>query len=151
VGVVKAPVFAAVALVALALGFVGSDSSGSNEARPRAVAADCQTVRLPVVVLLDAKDHRHLIAHTHEALELGEPRILHIDRADADRHRAESLRGVPSRAGFDRDEYPPAVAREGGTGADVELVPAAENRSGGAVMGSRLRGFCDGQAFVLEP
>jgi hypothetical protein len=79
VGVVKAPVFAAVALVALALGFVGSDSSGSNEARPRAVAADCQTVRLPVVVLLDAKDHRHLIAHTHEALELGEPRILHID------------------------------------------------------------------------
>lgn len=48
------------------------------------------------------------------------------------------------------DEYPPAVSREGGAGADVRLVRSSENRSAGAAMGGRLRPFCDGQAFVMR-
>jgi len=29
------------------------------------------------------------------------------------------LRGIPTKKGFDRDEYPPAMSDEGGKGADV--------------------------------
>jgi hypothetical protein len=74
---------------------------------------------------------------------------LHLDRRHAERHRDASLRGVATRPGYDRDEQPPAVSREGGRGADVRLVPARENRSQGSAMGHRLRRFCDGQAFRL--
>jgi hypothetical protein len=75
--------------------------------------------------------------------------VLHIDRAGAEANREESLRGVPTRPGFDRDEYPPTVAREGGGGADIRYVRSSENRSAGAYMGGRLRGWCDGQRFVI--
>jgi hypothetical protein len=86
-----------------------------------------------------------------EALDVGEPFVLHIDRADADRHRAASLRGWPTRRGWHRDEYPPAATAEGGAGADVQFVPSSENESAGAVMRARLAPFCDGQPFVFGP
>ena len=79
------------------------------------------------------------------------PRRLHIGRAHADDRRAESLRGIPTRPGMDRDEYPPAMAREGGAGADVRYAPSSENRSAGASMGARLEPWCNGQAFRLVP
>ena len=36
-------------------------------------------------------------------------------------------RGIPTKKGFDRDEYPPAMSDEGGKGADVRYVRRAEN------------------------
>lgn len=77
------------------------------------------------------------------------PTVLHIDRAGADANRRESLAGIATRKGYDRDEYPPALAREGGRGADVRLVRSRENRSAGAYLGNRLRRYCDGQPFRL--
>ena len=62
------------------------------------------------------------------------PRVLHLDRAGADANREASLRDVPTRPGFDRDEYPPAASREGGAGADVRYVVSSENRSAGSYM-----------------
>ena len=68
------------------------------------------------------------------------------------------LEGFPTRDGFDRDEYPPAVGRGQGKGlergrhprgwkADVRYVPSSENRSHGSVLGIKLRRFCDGTRF----
>jgi hypothetical protein len=68
------------------------------------------------------------------------------------------LGGFPTRDGFDRDEYPPAVGRGRGKGlvrgsnprgwkADVRYVPSAENRSHGSTLGTKLRRFCDGTKF----
>jgi hypothetical protein len=62
------------------------------------------------------------------------------------------------RAGYDGDEYPPAVGRGRGAGltkgadptackADVASVPSSENRSHGSVLGIKLRRFCDGTKF----
>jgi hypothetical protein len=113
--------------------------------------ASCVSVPLPVVVLLDPRRHERILAHVREALDVGEPFVLHIDRADADRHRAASLRGWPTRRGWHRDEYPPAATAEGGAGADVQFVPSSENESAGAVMRARLAPFCDGQPFVFGP
>ena len=78
------------------------------------------------------------------------PAVLHIDRAGADENRQQSLAGIETRKGYDRDEYPPALSREGGKGADVRLVRSRENRSSGAYLGNRLRSYCNGQAFRLE-
>jgi hypothetical protein len=52
-------------------------------------------------------------------------------------------------AGFDRDEYPVAMSREGGKGAHVAYVPSAENRRAGTYMGGKLRPYCSGPRFRL--
>ena len=66
----------------------------------------------------------------------GWPRTLVLNRPGADARRDRLLEDVPTRDGFDRDEYPPAVGRGRGKGlergrhprgwkADVAYVPSA--------------------------
>jgi hypothetical protein len=52
--------------------------------------------------------------------------ILTVDRSNAAQRRAESLQGIPSSPLLDRDEYPPAVFKEGGAGSSVRLIPIPE-------------------------
>jgi hypothetical protein len=49
-----------------------------------------------------------------DARRKGKPRILHIRRDEADANRRASLRGIATKPGFDRDEYPPAMSDERG-------------------------------------
>ena len=97
-------------------------------------------------------------AHFRAAVRDGWPRTLVVNRLGADARRDRLLGGFPTRDGFDRDEYPPAVGRGRGTGlvrgssprgwkADVAYVPSAENRSHGSTLGIKLRRFCDGTRF----
>jgi hypothetical protein len=96
--------------------------------------------------------------HFLRALRKGWPRILILNRRNADARRDRLLAGFPTRHGYDRDEYPPAVGRGRGAGltrgvnpvgwlADVEYVPSSENRSHGSSLGIKLRRFCDGARF----
>jgi hypothetical protein len=95
--------------------------------------------------------------HFLKALRKGWPRILVVNRPGADARRTRLLEDVPTRAGQDRDEYPPAVARGKGFHirginprgwmADVAYVPSSENRSHGSTMGTKLRRFCNGTKF----
>src|SRR6185503_13201904 len=78
--------------------------------------------------------------HISDAIAAGEPSLLHIDRADEDAHRAASLADYPPRTGYDRDEYAPAMSREGGAGADVRYIDPSDNRGAGATMGNALEG-----------
>ena len=84
--------------------------------------------------------------HTEDAIRAGYPRVLTLHRDGAEKRRRRLLANVPTRAGDDRDEYPPAVGR-GRWKADVRYVPSSENRSHGAVLGIKLRRFCDGTRF----
>jgi hypothetical protein len=96
---------------------------------------------------------RHYLA----AVKKGWPRILVLNRPGAEARRAKLLADVPTREGYDRDEYPPAVARgrgfhirggdPRGWKADVAYVPSSENRSHGSTMGIKLKRFCNGQKF----
>ena len=127
----------------------------------------CVRVDLPVVVNLDDVKHVHLIDHERNAIQgvaVGElspnavtpaPRTLTLERDGAPVRRTEDLRGIPTRPGFDRDEYPPALSEESGlhsdgTRASVAYVFSAENRSGGSVLGRQLAPYCDGQRFIIE-
>ena len=85
-----------------------------------------------------------------------------LNRPGAEERRERLLEGIPTRRGYDRDEYPAAVGRGRANGrsralvrgtnprgwmADVMYVPSAENRSHGSVLGGKLRRFCEGTRF----
>lgn len=109
----------------------------------------CRRKKHPVVVVIDRRAYPFTAAHIRVAIQNGKETILHIDRAGATENRKQSLRGIPTKHGFDRDEYPPAMSREGGTDAHVRYVPSADNRGAGRIMGSQLRPYCNGQSFRL--
>lgn len=113
-------------------------------------APSCRTQAHPAVVDLDNRRHIHVLDHAWDTIDKGHPQVLHLDREGADENRQQSLRGIPTKPKHDRDEYPPAVSREGGRGAHVRYVGSRENRSAGSVMGRQLRRFCNGQAFQYE-
>jgi hypothetical protein len=96
--------------------------------------------------------------HFLDAVRKGWPRTLVLNRPGASARRDRLLRDIPTKPGFDRDEYPPAVGRGKGPGltrgvhpvgwmADVRCVLSAENRSHGSALGSKLRRFCNGTRF----
>ena len=101
-------------------------------------------------VVVSLTKYPHIAAHIRAAIRRGQPALLHIDRRHADQHRDKSTAVLPTKAGYDRDEYPPAMSREGGKGADVRYVNLHENRAAGASMGYKLGGYCEGQAFKLK-
>lgn len=119
-------------------------------ASPATKADSCQTRTRALVIELDNSRHARILDHAWDAIQTGEKKFLHIDRDHAQAHRRVSLRGIPTREGYDRDEYPPAASEEGGAGADIRYVKSAENRSAGSIMGRQLRGWCDGQRFRFE-
>jgi hypothetical protein len=100
----------------------------------------------------------HLAAHVQHAIDEGWPSILVLNRTGASQRRDRLLADIPTKAGDDRDEYPPAEARGVGPGltkgsnptgwmADVEYVPSSENRSQGAEMEFETERFCNGTRF----
>ncbi len=54
--------------------------------------------------------------HIKAAISAGHSEICTIDRGGAENRRKESLKGIPTKPGFDRDEWPMAVCTEGGAG-----------------------------------
>jgi hypothetical protein len=120
--------------------------------------AGCATPHGVQNVSFSATKYPHIRAHFLAALGRGWPGTLVVDRVGADARRERLLRGLATRSGWDRDEYPPAVGRGMGPGltaghdprgwkADVRYVPSAENRSHGSTLGIKLRRFCDGTRF----
>jgi hypothetical protein len=69
------------------------------------------------------------------------PDVLTIDRAGAKANRADSLRGIDTREGLHRDEYPPAMFREGGDGASVKYISPGDNTGAGSSVRHQLTGI----------
>jgi len=111
--------------------------------------SDCTLVKNAVAINIDPSRYPATAKHAEDAIKAGEPKVLHLDREAPDENRKYSLAGVATKPGDDRDEYPPAATMEGGQGADIRLIPSADNRGAGSSMGAQLSGFCSGQAFVL--
>ena len=119
--------------------------------------AGCATPSVVQSLTFSSAKYPNILNHVRAAIRKGWPKVLTINRDGADQRRDRLLQGMPTRPGFDRDEYPPAVAR--GTGAatrgtdptgwmaSVQYVPNRENRSHGATMGAALRKFCNGVRF----
>lgn len=82
--------------------------------------------------------------HIQEAMASGESKICTIDRDNAEENRKESLKDIPTKKGYDRDEWPMAMCREGGEGADIEYISPSDNRGAGAWVSNQLDRFPDG-------
>ncbi len=82
--------------------------------------------------------------HIQDAIQSGQPDILTINRDGTKANRKASLAGIDKVKGYDLDEYPPAMFKEGGQGASVRPILPSDNRGAGAVIGMKLRPFPDG-------
>ena len=109
-------------------------------------------------LVFSKSEYPNIRRHFRGALRRGWPRRLIVNRPRADARRDRLLEDIPTRDGYDRDEYPPAVGRGKGKGlergrnprgwkADVRYVPSSENRSHGASLGAKLADFCNGTRF----
>lgn len=97
-----------------------------------------------VVLEFPADRFPQTAAHIASAILSGESAICTIDRAGAERRREASLAGIPTRDGYDRDEWPMAMCAEGGAGASVAYIDPAENRGAGSWVGNQLERYPDG-------
>jgi len=109
-------------------------------------------------LVFDRDKYPNIRRHFRAAIRHGWPRRLIVSRRGTDARRDWLLEGYPTKEGFDRDEYPPAVGRGKGEGlergrhprgwkASVRYVPSSENRSHGASLGAKLAAFCNGTRF----
>lgn len=90
------------------------------------------------------------------------PSELTVMREGSEARRNAATKVVPPRSDLDRDEYPPAVAEEGGAGSSVKYIDPKDNSGAGSSMGHQLNGrgriartlgygrADDGDKFVLR-
>jgi hypothetical protein len=129
----------------------GGDDDGQNP-------AGCTKPSAAQRLVFSRSKYSNIRRHYRGALHRGWPVRLVVNRRGADARRDRLLEDIPTRDGFDRDEYPPAVGRGKGPGlergsnprgwkADVRYVESSENRSHGVSLGAKLRAFCNGTSF----
>lgn len=135
----------------------GGDGSDKPAEKPKPKPSCTKTSGI-VTLTFSASKYPNIRRHAQDAIADGWPRTLVLNRPGADARRDRLLEDEPTKQGYDRDEYPPAVGRGKGKGltqgvnprgwkADVRLVRSSENRSHGSSMGAKLRRFCNGVRF----
>ncbi len=102
-----------------------------------------------VDVKLSKKKYPESAQHIEEAIKEGQPDTLTIDRGGASARRKASLKGVDTVPGLDRDEYPPAMSMEGGSGASVKLINPSDNRGSGSYVSGQLRKYPNGTKYRI--
>lgn len=107
----------------------------------------------PRDVVISRSRYPQSAAHVEHAQRMGQPTVLTLDRAQASKRRYESLRHIGrkenSPAKMDRDEYPPAMTREGGFNSNVRYIDRGDNRGAGKHMERQARGLPDGSRIRL--
>lgn len=95
-------------------------------------------------IYLSAKKYPQSAKHIADAQKAGAPKTLTVDRVGAAERRKAALKGKKTEPGMDRDEYPPAMSREGGQGASVRSINKGDNRGAGACLGAQCRDVPNG-------
>ncbi|MDQ1327878.1 MAG: hypothetical protein QG641_1162, partial [Candidatus Poribacteria bacterium] len=94
----------------------------------------------PVTIVISRSKYPEAAQHIDD----NSPVTGRIDRPGASDRRRESLRGIETTPGMDRDEVPPAVLSTGGAGASVRHIPSSDNRGAGSSMGQQMRDLPNG-------
>ncbi|MBX9158701.1 NucA/NucB deoxyribonuclease domain-containing protein [Bacillus cereus group sp. MYBK15-3] len=96
------------------------------------------------VVEIPSDKYPETAQHVKEAIKEGHTDICTIDRGGAADRRKQSLAGIKTVKGKDRDEFPMAMCKEGGKGAHVKLIDPSDNRGAGSYVGNKLDKLSDG-------
>lgn len=75
--------------------------------------------------------------------------MLTVDRASTEANRAAAQAGHARTPGMDLDEYPPAMFREGGSGASVRPMTPGQNRGMGSCIGNQCRSVPNGSQVEI--
>jgi len=116
------------------------------------------------VIYFPADRYPKTAAHIEHAIDEGKSAICTIDREGAEENRSQSLKGIPTKDGYDRDEFPMAFCKdgydrdefpmafcdEGGTGADIDYVKPADNRGAGSWISHQVDEFPDGTKVLIQ-
>lgn len=102
------------------------------------------------VVKVPRSKYPETAKHMDDAVDAGHPRAVEIFRPGAKQNRRDALRGTRSQKGLDRDEYPPAMSREGGTGSSVRPINPTDNRGAGSCVGWQCADLPDGARILLD-
>jgi hypothetical protein len=130
---------------------VGSIAGGGSDDSPDSASSEkTASSTFDVEVKLSKSKYPQTAGHIEDAQSAGKPSILTIDRPQAQQRRSESLSSALKVAQMDLDEYPPAMFREGGTGASVRAVDPRDNRGAGATIGNVLRKHPDGTRVKIS-
>ena len=105
----------------------------------------------PKDVYVDPNKYPASAGHVADAQAAGHPDVLTVDRPGASDRRADATAGHATQPGTDRDEYPPAVTREGGAGASVQNIPSSDNRGSGGSLGNQIRDVPNGGQIRVIP
>jgi hypothetical protein len=113
----------------------GAGSTSPPPAPPRpplSVKPACSRTTVVQRLRFSAAKYPNIKTHTEAAITKGWPRILVLNRPNADKRRDRLLEesGLPPRADEDRDEYPPAVGAVAPM-ATRKALCAASTRSAG--------------------
>ena len=100
--------------------------------------APIRTVENLPTVTFSSRTHPELAENIRHAQAAGHPSVL-THGGNAAANRATSLEGVPNIRPLSRDEYPFASSVEGGPGAWVGHVPAAQQNSQGGILSNFFR------------
>jgi hypothetical protein len=131
---------------------LGADAKWDSVARTITITSKDQTTTYDFTLIFASDKYPKTAAHIEAAIAKGESAVCTIDREGADENRSESLKGIPTKDGYDRDEWPMAMCAEGGTGADVAYVELSDNRGSGSWVGNQLEEYTNGTRilFVVE-
>ncbi|WP_433770437.1 DNA-entry nuclease [Bacillus wiedmannii] len=88
--------------------------------------------------------------HITNAIKEGHSEVCTIDRGGAADRRKLSLAPYPSKKGYDRDEWPMAMCKEGGKGAHIEYISPSDNRGAGSWVGNKLDKYPDGTRVKFD-
>lgn len=103
-----------------------------------------------VQIVFPADRYPETAKHIQDAIKSGHPATCTIDRDGAEDNRKASLRGVETKKGYDRDEWPMAMCAEGGEGADIEYISPSDNRGAGSWVGNQLEDYPDGTVVEFK-
>jgi len=125
-------------IVLLALGGYWYEQNGDPSAPSS--TSDSEVVQL----IFPSDRYPETAKHIQDAIAKGESATCTINREQAEDNRKESLKGIPTKKGYDRDEWPMAMCNEGGKGADIEYITPKDNRGAGSWVGNQLEDYADG-------
>lgn len=142
-----------IALAAIIIGSILNWRNTESDVQPEETTPVTQQEQeVTVQITFPADRYPETAQHIQNAIESGHSAICTIDRDGAENNRKLSLRGVETKKGYDRDEWPMAMCAEGGEGADIEYISPSDNRGAGSWVGNKLEDYPDGTVveFTFE-
>jgi RHS repeat-associated protein len=99
---------------------------------------------------LKRSEYPETFGHIDGAIKKGHPYIVTIQRDTAKLNRKLSLKDIKTKTGKDRDEWPMAMFKEGGSGASVKYIDPSDNRGAGSSIGNALSNLPNGTRIKIE-